>query len=501
MRLIHLFTVLFTACFMTACFDSSAPTMSNKTPLQKPSGFVRINATIQGYSEIQPWERKQPHQRRGLGALLDNDLILTTSEMVTNQVYLELESADGSKKIPAKVIAVDRDVNLALVTSEKPASETFLKDLVALQLAPPLKLHAKVQTWQLERNGQSTSTDTSISAVDVVASYSGGKRFFSYLVKGSLQSATNSFTVPVLAEGMLAGLLTTYNAKEQISEVVSSTIINQFLENARNPQYQGFPALGIAGTQMPNDFFRNWLGMTDDEGGIYITKVAPNSSAESIGLQIGDVILEIDGYTLDRKGYYTDPMYGKLTWTHLIRGSKLVGDTTLIKIKRKGEIIKKEVTLKPVPNLLVPKEFSPQGPQYLIKGGVIFQQLTAQFLKAFGAEWSSRAPLNLLDIYYNSQNYEDTISEAVIITGIIPSEGTVGYENIRNSLVKEINGVAITKMADLETGFATPKDGIHHILLSEAPYNIYLNASICEAVDSALLQQGISSLQRILPKQ
>ncbi len=482
-----------TSFFLISCGKEEIP--------PEPDGFIRVNATLQEFSEGQPWDRKPSVQRRGLGALLPNKQILTTSEMVAKQVYLELESADGSETITAKVVAIDRDANLALLEPENKDEESFLDELKALELSPALKIGDKVETWQLENNGQTTVTKTNIYAVDVVNTHSGGKRFFSYLLKGSLQSASNSYTVPILSKGTLAGILTSYDSEDQISEVITSPIIEQFLEDASDGDYIGFPSLGVAATKMLDKTFRDWLGLEPNEGGLYLTRVAKNSAAGEAELQVGDVLLSLDGHGLDLKGYYDDAEYGKLSWTHLIRGSKEIGDSLSVKIKRDGEIIEKKVTLRAPAPLLIPNEFPPTGPQYFIKGGVIFQQLTKRYLQAYGKDWTSRAPLNLLDVYYQPENYEDQFEEAVIITGIIPSQNTVGYESVRNSLIKKVNGVDIKKISDLETGFENPEDDIHHIELSEAPYEIYLNAEACKQVDQALVDQGLPALKRFTPSE
>ena len=492
-----LFFSLLLVCFaLVSCNEPSSNSKKVTVSESKPNGFVRVNATIQEYNEIQPWDRKESIQRRGLGALLEDNLILTTSEMVANQVYLELESADGIHQIPAKVVAIDREVNLALLAPET-EEETFLKDLKAFSLSKNLAIGDEVETWQLESNGQPTVTKTNIYAVDVVSSYSGGKSIFSYLLKGSLQSASNSYTVPVLSKGMIAGILTSYDSDEQISEVVTSSIISEFLKDAEDGEYLGFPSLGIAASRMPDQSFRDWLGLDAEDGGLYVTRVAKNTAASDGGIEVGDVILAIDGHDLDRKGYYDDEEYGKLIWTHLIRGRAPIGASIPIKIKRDGEIIEKPVTLRKSSPSLIPSEFPAGGPQYFIKGGVIFQQLTKKYLKAYGGEWSSRAPLNLLELYFQSENYEEEFDEAVIITGVIPSQNTVGYESVRSNLVEEVNGVEINRMADLKTGFQSPKDGIHHVKLSESPFDIYLDAGACDQVDQALLQQGIPALSRI----
>ena len=83
--------------------------------------LVRINSTIQTYSASQPWEKTPPRSRRGLGALLPGNRILTTAAMAADSIYIELQSADSTKTVPARVTAIDYEANLALLSSRRRA--------------------------------------------------------------------------------------------------------------------------------------------------------------------------------------------------------------------------------------------------------------------------------------------------------------------------------------------------------------------------------------------
>jgi len=92
------------------------------------------------------------------------------------------------------------------------------------------------------------------------------------------------------------------------------------------------------------------------------------------------------------------------------------------------------------------------------------------------------------------------MDEAIFLAGSIPSQLTVGYEQVRHGIIEQVNGHPIRRMADLETGFNQPQGGLHVIQLSEAPYTLYLDANNCQHVDNTLLQQGLPALQRIHPQ-
>jgi hypothetical protein len=54
------------------------------------NSIVRVNATLQDYSFLRPWEKGAPTPRRGLGAVLEGNRVLVTAEMCVNATFLEL---------------------------------------------------------------------------------------------------------------------------------------------------------------------------------------------------------------------------------------------------------------------------------------------------------------------------------------------------------------------------------------------------------------------------
>ena len=233
----------------------------------EPKGLLRVNTTIQTHNVAQPWELNQPKRRRGLGAVLKDGSILTTGEMAANATYIEFESADGAHTVPAEVIAIDYEANLALLRPEAEADGQWIEALGALETGGTAKPGEEVDIWQLEDNGDAIRTVGSIRSVDLLSTFANGHFFLCYEVKASMQSASSSYTLPVTRNGKLIGILASYNSKDQISDVVSPDIMNQFLKDVRDGKHEGFPSLGIATVLTEDPQFRKWLGLQDDQGG------------------------------------------------------------------------------------------------------------------------------------------------------------------------------------------------------------------------------------------
>ena len=81
----------------------------------------------------------------------------------------------------------------------------------------------------------------------------------------------------------LAGILTSYDSKDQLSDVMATDIVERFVREAADGDYAGFPSLGISTSRTEDINFRAWLKLTDDVGGLYVSTVRVGSAAEKAG--------------------------------------------------------------------------------------------------------------------------------------------------------------------------------------------------------------------------
>lgn len=458
---------------------------------------LRVTSTLQGYNIAQPWQKASPYNRRGLGILVGKNQILTTAEMVADATFIQLQTTDGEKSMTAEAIAVDYEANLALLSATSDEDIAFIEKMKPIEIQENSKLGEKVTIYQVEDNGMPLITTGIIRGVDINSSFVDGHFFLTFEIKASMQSASNSFTVPVLKEGKLLGLLTGYDSKDQLVDCLAPEIVTAFLKDALDGEYNGFPSLGVAITTTNDEHFRAWLKLSEDLGGIYISKVQRNSSAQEAGIKVGDVLLKVNEHDITRRGYYTSENYGQVYWSHLLSGSNALGDTVTLTLLREGKEITKEVKLTRLEEGLIPSHTHDKAPRYLIKGGIIFQELTVPYMKLFGEKWQSRAPIGLLDALNNPQDYEENRKRLVFLSRTIPTDATLGYESIRTSIITKVNGKEIADIPALIEAFKTPgENGIHTIELDDNIKKIYLDAKLSDAVDATFLQQGLPSLSR-----
>ena len=468
-------------------------------PWDVRTSIIRVNSTRQTWNPWQPWEKNPSDRRRALAALIAPMRVVTTAELVADASHLEFESADGSRFTPAKAIVVDYEANLALLG---PASDddgaTFFEGMAIMELAAPPVIGDTLEVLQLEDNGQPILTPGLLQSVTLSSNLLPRHSFLTYLVKASMRSASSSYTLPVMHGRNLAGVLLSYNSSDQLCDVVSTDILTRFIQEAANGDYKGLPNLGISVTRAEDPLFRQWLGLSGDQGGIYIRSVRPGTAASKAGVEKGDVLLAVDGQRINRRGFYEHPRYGSLPWGHLIRGGKSAGDNCTLGLLRKGAEIELQVTLERESDEshLVPEHMFDRAPNYLVKGGLVFQELTRPLLESFGEDWRARAPLNLLDAFENPERYEDSMRRVVFLSGAIPTPATVGYERLRNLIVRKVNDVRIRDMKSLIQAFDDHAGEIHSIEFADENLTIHLDDTVATMVDSQLLERGINRLSR-----
>lgn len=467
----------------------------------KNQSLIKVNVTSQAWNNRIPWQKSPPGGRRGLGVLLDKDQILVTGQLVADATYIELEQADTGRKLPAKVKAVDYEANLALLVPSV-ASQDFFTGMKPMKLETNARIGDELEVWQLGRVGDLISTPLEISKVNTTRYFLETSLFLAYETVGIIRTEANSFTLPVVKDGKFAGLLLRYNSKDQTATVLPGPIIEHFLKDIADGDYQGFPSLGVEFQQTLDEQFREYIGMKKDQQGIYVGQVAKGGSAEALGLQKEDIILEMNGHKIDARGDYQDEQFGTLSMSHLVRGNSYVGDKVTMKVLRGGKetLLTGKLTRKNPKDFVVWPYLFDRGVNYLVHGGFIFQELSIPWLQTFGEDWESNGPLRLVHVAKHTDEYEKAGKRKIVfLAATLPTRTTQGYERLGGIIVTKVNGRDINDLSDLDKAFKDPVNGLHTIEFEDFPKIIYIDALTAESDNLKLLngQYRVTSLKRI----
>jgi hypothetical protein len=262
-------------------------------------------------------------------------------------------------------------------------------------------------------------------------------------------------------QGELTGIvLNSFNPDKSV-EVLSVDSIRRFLADFADGEYQGIPYYWVETAPLKGDVnLKRFLGLTADDQGLYISGTAPFSSG-SEALLPGDVLQAVDDIDIDDNGTYEDPFYGKLHYSALLFLRVQVGETVKARILRDGRTREVSFSLEPIrdEHFLILPENSDIQPGYLIWGGILFQELTRNYLTAYGRNWREDADTRLLYLYDTVEAYPRQAGERIVIVNkVFPDELNAGYQGLNNQVLETVNGRDVQNLAMLNEILAASGD-------------------------------------------
>jgi S1-C subfamily serine protease len=483
---------------LTGVLAKKEPGVPTSMSTQKQLALVRVNVTGQSYDYFRPWQKKAPFSKRALGAVLSKGRVLVTADLVANQNYVELERAETGEKTAAKVQVIDYEANLALL---EPTEKTFLDGITPLEITADTVVGDRLAAWQLEPTGALLATEGLVTTVQMTEYPIDVGEFLTYRISIPMQYRENSYTVPLVKNNKLAGLLLRYDSRSQLLDAIPAPIITHFLKEADSQNYRGFPSAGFSFFPTRDPELREFAGEKGKGGGVYVTNVEPNTPAMKAGLQVGDIVTAVADREIDQNGNYVDPLHGKIEFTNLLTAHAYSGDVVPFRVERNGKPIQLNMTLehRDAKDYVSPPYNLDQPPRYYVLGGLIFQELSRQYLKEWGPTWERSAPQRL--VYFDrfqSELFPEGNRCVVILSQVLPADSTIGYDDLAYLTVTKVNGKEIKSLADLAEAVKQPIDGFIKIETEEDPKQIALDAAQV-ATEAPNLQEnyGISSLQRL----
>ena len=479
--------------------EAPSPAPANKDVKQKLLSLVRVNVTGQPYDYFRPWQKKPPVQKRALGAVLSKGRVLVTADLVLNQNYVELERAESGEKNAANVAVIDYEANLALL---EPTDKNFLEGISPLDIATDTVVGDRIAAWQLEPTGALVATEGLVTTIQMTKYPADVGQFLTYRISLPMQYRENSYTIPLVKNNKLAGLLLRYDPRSQLIDAIPAPVITHFLKEAEGEHYRGFPSVGFSFFPTRDPQLRKYAGQTGKPDGVYVTSVEPNMPAMKAGMQVGDIITAIGNHEIDQNGNYVDPLYGKIEFTNLISAHSYAGDVLPFQIEREGKPMELKITLehRDTNDYVCPPYSLDEAPKYIVLGGLIFQELSRQYLKEWGPNWQREAPARF--VYFDrfqSELFPGEHRRIVILSQVLPANNTIGYDEFSYLTVTKVNGRDIKSLNDLAEAVKQPIDGgFVKIETEEDPKQIELDAKDIAAESQELQENyGIPSLQRL----
>ena len=424
------------------------------------SGIVGLTVSAQGWDQDRPWSRGAPQSRLALATVVEGPYLLTSAQMVSDATLIEAEKLGGSMRVPAKVLLVDPEIDLAILGVDAPG---FFSDLKPVPLADGMPTDGAVQSvrWRLRQIEVSTSR---VSRVEVQVTSLGGLEHPFLLVTTDLRGG--GWAEPVFANGKFIGL--TVSQDEQVARVLPVDVISGFLAMARGPKpYPGFASLGVRWQINEDPVLTASLALPGEPRGVLVTGANWGGSACGV-LRPRDLLLSLDGHDIDASGYYRHSRYGLLRFTTITADGHRAGDTLKAEVWREGKKQTLEVPLKATHTAgdLIPDRIPDRAPPYLVAGGLVLRELDGSYLRSWGDDWRRKAPIRLqLRYWLDSKDQEPEARRIVILSSVLPAAYNLGYHGLSDVAVTEINGRKVDSVASAAEALKHPEGEFHRLVL------------------------------------
>jgi hypothetical protein len=412
---------------------------------QMKLSLVYLDVSAYSYNRMQPWRPADIVRKTGYGCAVGPYEILTTAFNAADAAHIKVRRYGQNEFIPATVKVIDYHSNLALLTLDKEAMD---KPLKPLKFADDYKKNAELKSYWLSSGGHLTTSRGYLDRAEVAPSATSYARFLNYIVS-DIASDTGRSRLYCLGKKPI-GIACWVDPDVSEAGVIPAVIINRFLADAADGKYDGFASVGFSASRLLDPAKRDWLKMPDNiKHGVYVSKVH-NLGTGSKMLKPNDVILSIDGKTLNPYGRFKHPRLDRISLQHLIT-SKEVGSKVKFEIWRDGKKQNLDITTTNFDgtDMLVP-HYEHKEPEYIVTAGFVFQKMTKPYLSMWGDGWSGKVPSHLYH-YYRDLAFKpsEERSDIVILSYVLPHPVNMGYQKLGRVIVKTVNGMEIGSLADI----------------------------------------------------
>ncbi len=442
------------------------------------SAVLKLYVTHQPWNIKQPWG-KEPAERRTCTGFVIDEGILTNAHCVMDDTFIQIEVPGLADKIEVERVAINHQVDLALVRPKPPAM--LPSTITPIRFGDLPEQREKVVTIGYSIGGRQVSfTEGVVSRIDVMP-YA-HSNMPNLLVQTDAAINRGNSGGPVFSDrtGECLGVAT-QRFSGSIGYFIPVPVIRQFLVDIGDGHVDGVPYLGVHLQLLENPTLRDYLGMKPGQSGARLARVARDGAGEDM-LREGDVLMAIEGMQIFNDGRIPFREFGKIGLGFEI-STRQIGDVVTFKVLRDFREIEVEFELTALePSIIPSMPLYDDSPRYFTAGGLLFRVVEPAYL-------GTEVPFNLRRYYGALRGEADGIEELVIISKIYEADLNKGYDNMQEDVrVAAVNGMEIKKFQDVVDAFHR-NDGPYHVIRLGNQNLIVLDRARVEAEEQIIRRQ------------
>jgi S1-C subfamily serine protease len=453
---------------------------------------LRIEVASQIPDYQTPWNSGRFSGGIGTGFLIGKNQILTNAHVVSNHQRILITVHGSPEKYPAKVEFIAHDCDLAILSLE---DFSDFADFPVFSLGETPVLESQVTVIGYPVGGERLSVTKGIVSRIDFQPYSHSRSDSHLVVQIDAAINPGNSGGPVLQDGKVVGVaFQGLTQADNTGYIIPTPVVKRFIKDVADGSYDHYADLGISTFPLHNPAMRKVLGLENNGEGVLITNVVPTSSVDGI-LKNGDILLSLDGHTVDSDGKVL--VDGEKVDLNEIVERKYSGDKVAVRFRREGSWNDVEVTLKPLPPSRMYSIQYEKKPRYIAFAGLVFQPLDTNL---FATSKFKDITVRRLYTDYVSKGIFQEKEDIVMLTQIQPDPVTSQIDNFSGLAVDTINGVKVRNLKHAhELLYAETAPEFHVIELHGAQRPIIIPSEKVEEANARVqANYGITKLANLM---
>jgi S1-C subfamily serine protease len=479
---------------LSSCILLSATLPARAGPEES---VVKVIAAPQLPDPTQPWAKPAAGDGNGTGVVVEGNRILTNAHVVVYSREVFVQARPGDEKFEAKVVAVDRDIDLAVLT---------VKDSKFFSKKPPVpranklpRIQDPVTVYGFPVGGNDLSvTKGEISRIDF-KTY--GFRGTGTVIQISAAVNPGNSGGPALVGDKIVGIVQSYAVGTQnIAYIIPNEEIDIFLENLKGGRYVG-KATDISGTVFQtteNPALRGMLKLDAAIKGVLVHP--PRKPAADYPLKPLDIVMRIGDHAIDDTGKVQLANGRRAPFPYLF--AKLSVDNRVpLTIWRGGQLVRVPFPVTTRDTRLIPS-YAGEPLAYFIHGPLVFATAKADDISLYATTYRSLYSVNSPLINRRFEPAAFPGEQLVVVSApMFKHKLVTGYSDPVGKVVETVNDTRIKNLSHLVQTLRDCRD--EYVIIRFAHEHsemlVFDRQAMERATEEILEDHGISGTRRGSP--
>jgi S1-C subfamily serine protease len=455
---------------------------------------VKVVATLDHPDPRRPWAKGNAGESGGTGVVIEGNRILTNAHVVLYAREVFVQARPDDERFEAKIQALARDVDLAVLTVKDERFFTKKPPLARADRLPRVQDPVAIFGFPIGGNELSV-TKGEISRLD----------FKNYGIRGpgtviQISAAVNpgnSGGPAVVADKMVGLVQSVHTGAQNIGYIIPNEEIETLLDDLKDGRYDGkaFDVSGAAYQTTENPALRRMLQLDANVTGVLVHP--PRRPRPEFPFQPFDIVTKIGEHAIDNAGKV--PLAGgrRAPFQYFI--AKLAHNSRVpLTVWRGGEHVRVLLPVSTRDDRLIP-DYDGTPLPYFIHGPLVFAAARREDIMLYAQlnryiYWDN-SPLTTRSNDFVSSPGEELV---VVSAPLFKHKIAKGYFDPVGKVVEQVNGTRVKNLKHVVEALRDGKDAFVTIRFADdwSETLVFLRQEMERATEEILEENGIAATRR-----